>query len=273
VTFEVAASAEGDWVDGKLRYHLENARMFALSLNPEFIVMRTTANIGGNGSEVTIQSYCFADDLAGCELALQTAAQAAEVYSEKFAPYPHPVLTIVQGDFIPSMEYDGLVFVGHTFYHYTNGTPRDYLIIMTAHEVAHQWWFALVGNDQAMEPWLDESLATYSERIFYEAVFPADVDWWQEIRITQREPLSGWVDTSIYDLNRSYTEAVYLRGAEFLGDLRLRIGDEAFFAFLKDYAASYSQRRASADDFFRILRMHTQADISDIIGTYFSRHH
>jgi aminopeptidase N len=81
------------------------------------------------------------------------------------------------------------------------------------------------------------------------------------------------VDTSIYDLNRSYTEAVYLRGAKFLGDLRLRVGDEAFFASLHDYAGAFSHRRATTDDFFRILYQHTDADISDIIGTYFSRPH
>jgi hypothetical protein len=260
-----AAPAEGEMTTSGWRYHLDDARTFALSLSPDFEIMRVVVN------GITIQSYYFLEDAKGGELALQTAAQAVEVYDETFAPYPHPVLTVVQGDFVPSMEYDGLVFVGHTFYHYVNGTPRDYLIVMTAHEVAHQWWFALVGDDQALEPWLDEALATYSERIFYEAVYPEAANWWQEIRLTQHEPLSGWVDTSIYDLNRSYTEAVYLRGAEFLADLRLRIGDDAFFAFLKDYAASFSHRRATTDDFFRILRQHTQADISDIIGRYFSR--
>jgi hypothetical protein len=262
-----AAPAQGEATVSGWRYLLDEARTFALSLSPDFETMRVAVNA------ITIQSYYFSEDAKGGELILQAAAQAVEVYGEAFAPYPHPVLTIVQGDFIPSMEYDGLVFVGHTFYHYANGTPRDYLIVLTAHEVAHQWWFALVGNDQAMEPWLDEALATYSERIFYGTIHPEDVDWWQEIRITRREPLSGWVDTNIYDLNRSYTEAVYLRGAKFLGDLHLRIGDEAFFAFLKDYAVTFSHRRATADDFFRILHQHTQADISDIIGTYFSRHH
>jgi hypothetical protein len=263
----VAAPAEAEQVPGGWRYRLENARTFALSLSPQFEILRVTNN------GIIIQSYYFPEDIKGGELALQTASQAVEVYSEKFAPYPHPVLTVVQGDFIPSMEYDGLLYVGHTFYHYVSGTPRDYLIVLTAHEVAHQWWFALVGNDQAMEPWLDEAMATYTERIFYEAVYPDAVSWWDEVRITRYEPLSGWVDTTIYDVNRSYTEAVYLRGAKFLGDLRARVGDEAFFAFLHDYATTFSHRRATADDFFRTLRPHTDADISDIIGAYFHSPH
>jgi hypothetical protein len=268
----VAAPAVGEQNTDGWRYRLENARTFALSLSPDFTNLRVVIN-KGTDNEVIIQSYYFPEDVEGGELVLKTAVQAVQLFSEKFAPYPHQVLTVVQGDFIPSMEYDGLVYVGHTFYHYVTYLPRNFLIVLTAHEVAHQWWFALVGNDQAMEPWLDEAMATYTERIFYETYYPDSVSWWDEQRITQYSSLSGWVDTSIYDTNRSYSEAVYLRGAKFLGDLRARIGDEAFFAFLHDYAVTFSHRRTTANDFFRVLRQHTDADISDIIGTYFSYPH
>ncbi len=275
----VAAPAEAEPVPDGWHYCMENARTFALSLSPRFVSLRVVINVKGNinsegnsenTQEVTIQSYYFPEDAKGGELALQVAAQAVQLYSEKFAPYPHPVLTVVQGDFIPSMEYDGLVYVGHTFYHYTNYIPRSYIIVLTAHEVAHQWWFALVGNNQAMEPWLDEAMATYTERIFYETYYPDSVNWWDEERDKRYASLSGWIDTTIYDFNRSYSEAVYLRGAKFLGDLRARVGDEAFFAFLHDYATTFSHRRATADDFFRTLRQHTDADISDIIVAYFN---
>jgi hypothetical protein len=260
----VAAPAEEEQTADGWHYRLENARTFALSFSPDF---ESKSVAVGN---VTVQSYYFPEDAKGGELVLQTAVQAVELYSEKFAPYPHPVLTVVQGDFIPSMEYDGLVYVGHTFYHYTNYLPRNFIIVLTAHEVAHEWWFALVGNDQAMEPWLDEAIATYTERIFYEAYYPASVSWWDEERDKRYVSLSGWVDTTIYDVNRSYNEAVYLRGAKFIGELRERVGDDAFFAFLHDYAVTFSHRRATADDFFRLLRQHTNTDISDIISTYFN---
>lgn len=263
----IAAPARAEEIPGGWLYRLENARTFALSLSPNFESKSTAVG------EVQVQSYYFPEDAKGGDLALQTAVEAVGLYSDKLAPYPHPVLTVVQGDFIPSMEFDGLVYVGHTFYHYVSGTPRDYLIVLTAHEVAHQWWFALVGNDQAMEPWLDEAMATYTERIFYEAVYPEDVDWWDDVRINRYLPLSGWVDTTIYDVNRLYSEAVYLRGAKFLGELRARVGNDAFFAFLHDYAAAFSLRRATTDDFFRILRQHTDFDISDIIVAYFIHPH
>jgi aminopeptidase N len=47
------------------------------------------------------------------------------------------------------MEYPELVFA----------RPADVAVV---HEIAHQWWYGLVGDDQSREPWLDESFATYS---------------------------------------------------------------------------------------------------------------
>lgn len=262
----VAAPTEGKKIPDGWWYHLEDARTFTLSLSPDFQQLSTSVG------EITVLSYFFGDDSQGGELVLQNAAKAVEIYGEKFAPYPHPTLTLVQGDFIPSMEFDGMVFIGHMFYHYLQDPPRNYLVVMTAHEVAHQWWFALVGNDQAMEPWLDEGMATFSERIFYETAYPEDAKWWQDMRITRYEPLSGWVDMTIYEPTPSYLQAVYLRGAKFMEDLRNRMGDEAFFAFLKDYATSYSHQRGTTEDFFQVLSRHTQKDISDIIALYFHNH-
>ena len=85
----------------------------------------------------------------------------------------------------------------------------------------------------------------------------------------------GWVDTDIYHGGdfQSYANAVYLRGAQFLDALRGRIGDDAFFIFLKDYALQMSGKRATADDFFRILRVQTSAEISDLLAEYFQVPH
>jgi hypothetical protein len=47
------------------------------------------------------------------------------------------------------------------------------------------------------------------------------------------------------------------------------MGDEAFYRFLKDYASRYSRGRATAYDFFAVVRQNTSADISDLINTYF----
>jgi len=67
-----------------------------------------------------------------------------------------------------------------------------------------------------------------------------------------------------------YTNATYFVGAHFLENLRARIGDEAFFAFLRDYATQMNGKIATPQDFFAILRQHTNVDFSDLVTTYFS---
>lgn len=261
----VAASApaepNGDWT----RYRLYGARAFTLSASDEFLVAESAVG------SVKIRSYYFDGYQAAGEGILYAAVQAVSIYSLKFAPYPYETLAIVQTDIHDGMETDGLVFIASDFYGQFGGGAKNNLVSIGVHEIAHQWWYGLVGNDQAMEPWLDEMMATYSERIFYEFNYPRYGDWWWQFRVDYFKP-TGYVDTPIYSGGtfRAYTNAVYLRGAHFMEDLRVRMGDDNFYAFLKDYAARYSRGRVTSADFFATVRAHTTADLSDIIADYFS---
>jgi aminopeptidase N len=176
----------------------------------------------------------------------------------------------VEADFDDGMEFSGLYFLGNEYYARYDGTPQNYATLLAAHETAHQWWFERVANDQAKEPWLDEALSTYAEHVFLETAYPDLISWWWLFRVDGFEP-KGRVDTSIYGGGkfRPYVNAVYLRGAHFLEDLRGRMGDEAYFAFMRDYLAQMSGGIATKENFLTILRQHTSTDVSDIIAEYF----
>ena len=246
------------------RYVLEESRTFAISMSTDFKIAMQMVG------DVTVYSYYFGfyDD-AG-EALLQTTAQALQTYSDRFGPYRHKTLSAVQGDFNDGMEFSGLYFISRDYFNLYKGTPENYLVTIGAHETAHQWWFDAVANDQAIEPWLDEALATYSEVIFYETVYPELVDWWWEYRYFEFMG-PGKVDTAVYDGGgqRPYWDSVYLTGARFFQALRERLGDDIFFAFLRDYYNQYAGRRATSADFFRVLREHTAADLSDLMMQYF----
>jgi len=49
------------------------------------------------------------------------------------------------------------------------------------------------------------------------------------------------------------------------------MGEEAFLEFLRAYLDQFRYNQASSDDFFNLLSEFTPADLSDLIGTYFSR--
>jgi hypothetical protein len=261
----VAASGFAEPQADSTRYTINAARTFALSASREFQV--ATTQVG----DVTVSSYYFAISKVAGQAVLKASAEAIQVFSQTYGAYPHKTLSIVMADFKDSMEFSAFYYHSPLYYDQYNGAFNNYLISIGVHETAHQWWFEQVGNDQALQPWLDESLATYSERIYYENIHP-DVlkEWWWAYRVDFFNP-HGFIDIPIYDGQgfESYRVTVYLQGAHFLEDLRARIGDEAFFAFVQDYFAQGRGKIVTAADFFRILRTHTSTDYSDLVKKYF----
>ena len=262
----IAASAPGALVDAWWQYTLNDARNFSWSVSDQYVLSTTTAD------SVLVLSYYFPNDIESGESVLKTTAEAIRVYNELFGEYPRQTLSVVEADFLDGMEYDGLYFLSKGFYNLYSGEPGDYLTAIAAHETAHQWWYGAVGNDQALEPWLDEALSTYSEKIYYEKMNPLGLDWWGTYRIDYYEP-RGWVDGSIYnpDGYRAYRDAIYLNGAKFLDDLRETIGEEAFFGFLGDYARQNAHQISTADDFFSLLAQYTQEDLQMLFSSYFEK--
>ncbi|GAB4419253.1 MAG: M1 family metallopeptidase [Anaerolineales bacterium] len=252
--------ANGQWT----RYTLEGARAFVFSASDRYKIAETSVG------SVVVRSYYFSWHEGAGKGIHDAAWKAVGLFAAKFGPYPYPVMNVVETDVPDGQEYDGLVFLGTELYDNYGGSPKSDLVTIGVHEISHNWWFGLVGNDQALEPWLDEALATYSENIYYEFSYPAYGDWWWRYRPYYYSP-SGWVDTSVYNAGgfRPYVNAVYMNGAEFLHALRTRVGDRDFFAFLKDYAAQYGGQLATAQDFFSVLRQNTDADFSDLQQLYF----
>jgi hypothetical protein len=260
----VAASGAAEPHGEFTRYTLTTGRAFALSASRDFEV--ASLKVG----DVRVSSYYFPIYERAGKAALIASKQAIEVFSQRYGPYPHSTLSIVVADFMDSMEYSALYFNSRYFYDQYDGTVQNYLTTISVHETAHQWWFEAVASDQALEPWLDESLATYSEVLYYESLYPDLVPWWWSYRIDFHEP-SGYIDIPVYqgENDERYKRIVYFNGAHFLGDLRERVGDVAFYAFLEDYYTQNRGKIATRENFFSVLDMHTTMDYSDILRRYF----
>ncbi|MBL8164653.1 MAG: M1 family metallopeptidase [Anaerolineae bacterium] len=256
---DVQLAAPGTLLDatpGSWRYQLKAARDFSLSLGQGFNIVSSQTAAG-----VTVEVYTYADAIIGTDsgpidtpaFALDVAANSLSMYSDLFGAYPYERLVLVQADFPDGMEFSGLVFVGGEYFRGFGG-PNSYLMLITVHEVAHQWWYNLVGNDQALAPWLDESLATYSEYIFIEEYFPALKDWWWSFRVDNFSP-EGFVDSNVYEFEsrRAYINAVYLRGVRMLNELRTALGTDVFFDWLSRYAVNGAGRIMTPETFWSLL--------------------
>ncbi|HEY3310177.1 MAG TPA: M1 family metallopeptidase [Anaerolineales bacterium] len=261
----VAASAEAEPVENGNHYVLEGARDFVLAMGRQFLVYTTLSD------DVTVASYYYPGSESAGQAVLDASVNALKTYSGLFGPYRHKSLAAVQGDFNDGMEFDGLYYLSNSFYNLYDGSSNNYLVMVAAHETSHQWWFGQVASDQANQPWMDESLATYCEELFYEKNYPDSVNWWWSYRIDFYQP-EGKIDGNVpsYGGFTPYTNATYRLGARFLDELRQATGDKVFFEFLKDYATRMAGKIAKPQDFFHILGEHTSADLGVLYAKYFA---
>jgi hypothetical protein len=245
-------------------YEAEQARSFAFAASDKYQIVSTEVG------DVTVHSYHFPNNEEAGQVALETTAQAVALFSELYGPHPFSDYRLVETEFAGGMEFSGVTFLGSAFYDQYDGSTRTPLIPLIAHEVAHQWFFGLVGNDQLTEPWLDEAPAEYSAYLYYERYLPEDIDWWWFYEVDQWAP-TGKIDNLVYVFrdNREYMDAVYRRGAQFMHDLREAMGDPAFFGFLEEYQRRNAYHLAKSRDFFVLVQEFTTADLVPLQEEYF----
>ena len=261
----VAGSTEVAPLDlDSFRMIQENSRNITFSVSDQYTLLTNTTN------GITVKGYILKGDEVSGQAAVDYTANALQLYSElSDLPYPHQTLSVVESDFPDGMEYDGLYYLSDFYFKLYDGTPQNYLALLSVHETAHQWWFGAVANDQALEPWLDESLATYSEYLFIERFYPELTNWWWDYRVAYYKP-SGRVNLTIYDQSdlRIYINAVYLQGAKFLDQLRQALGDDVFFARLQAYTNTFNHKIATWDDFIKIMATDPSDAVKELLKDY-----
>lgn len=128
-------------------------RDFALALVADGV----TRAEGTATARATVRGIAATEGAA--QFSAEAAAYALDFYSRKIGLYPYTELFVVPFDQTGGMEYPGLVMISSRYLRSNNRAEMGELVI--AHEVAHQWFYALVGSDQIKAPWLDESLVEF----------------------------------------------------------------------------------------------------------------
>jgi hypothetical protein len=195
-----------------LRVATPHARDFALAIGR----WRT---VSGPAAGATVRVH--AQSRRRARQMLRVARRAVRTFAGRFGPYDSPELEVVEVAEDYGMEFPELVF--------SNSSP-----FIVAHEVAHQWWYSIVGNDEYSEPWLDESFATYSGQLVSGGFRFCNL----------RRPFGALppplnrvrLDRGMRYFNRriiAYGLVVYDTGGCVLRGLERRIGRQAMTAFLR----------------------------------------
>ena len=171
---------------------------------------------------------------AQARAARASGVSSLESHGEKYGQYPYPEVDIVLGTFT--------AFGGMEYPQFVMAVPSDSVIV---HELGHQWFYGLVGDDEYTEPWLDEAFASYVTDVYYgdngascaSLRFPAP-----DARISNS--MAYWA-THI----GTYGLVVYGLGSCALHDLSRKLGANAMSQFLHDYAVEHTYGWSTTDTF------------------------
>jgi len=164
------------------------------------------------------------------EQSLQTAVDSMNKFSASFGTYPYPEVDVVLSWIGYGMEYPQIVFT----------IPGAGYV---SHEIAHQWWYGIVGDDQYASPWLDESFATWSASLPYGKPSCAGVQPWPSASTRITRPMSYWTRHS-----HDYW-VIYTQGACALVDAADHLGFANFVGVLHDYAKAHWYGITTTSDF------------------------
>jgi aminopeptidase N len=241
------------------------ARDFYLAASRDYEV--TTQKIG----KVTVNSYAPRSLSKGSQSTLEVAARAIETYGDLYASYPYTEFDVVITPTLAlGIEYPGMTAIADRILLGEYGEQTDaYLESTVAHEVGHQWFYNLVGNDQLDEPWLDESLAQFATWQYYKVNFgdlaasgfeDALRSRWARVNdaaIPIGEPVAAYT-------GREYGAIVYGRGGLFFEALKNQMGAESFNAFLKDYVEIFSWNVATTAGLKSLAENHCSCDLTPL---------
>lgn len=263
--YACAGSAVADvHEDGRVwRFEAYAVRDFALVIGKGMHTARAVQD--GVLLTAFAQSDAYAGQLVRC------GAQALDFFGERYGAYPYPTLTLTQNDFpMGGMEYPALVMIATDMLE-AGGRELEYVV---AHEVAHQWWYAVVGSDAWYQSWQDEALCEFSVLEYMENVHGAAARTELEQRriepamrvtvprgVTPGAPLDTFVGMAQYSL------VVYNRGAAMFCALD-RLLDGGLHNVLRAYYDQYAFGRATREDFETLLAQVTGVDALPLMRDY-----
>ena len=219
---------------------------------------------------------------------LETSQKSLALFNRLFGAYPYDTLTVVLSGLtggVSGTEYPTLVMVGPEIPlemlkdGFEEGDENGYRLILdrtVAHEIAHQWFYGIVGNDQIRYPFLDEGFCRFAEYLYEDAYPPEQPQ--PDFSYAMRDFLSSYSLETKGDLTLSMTlydwtdgepadySNVYTYGAAMLYEMEEEMGKDAFRAALRSYVDAFAYEFVTPEAFQSFWN--AQADFSTPFQRY-----
>lgn len=271
--------------------HAPCVRDFAFSASRTFV----WADAVFDGVRVNVlynpESIPTPDMTAPVAEAFRAAEDSLAAFGEAFGKYPYEELDIVLAPiYAGGMEYPNFVIIADMLCdpdysgYETDDMRYEPLKNCVAHEIAHQWFMGIVGNNSGMQPWQDESFASYSELVYAEYTGDLDDDRTAEVtewNLSDPERLQKLQKSLCYPVNRAYydfatpnlyVQTVYSLGKAVLFRMEQILGEKEFHAVVREYVRRNAFTNADPHSFFDVLFAYAgtdNAELNELIGATF----
>ncbi|NLL55704.1 MAG: M1 family metallopeptidase [Clostridiales bacterium] len=244
------------------KYIAKDIRDFVIVIDKNLLVEK------GNIGDTEVLYYYYEDQ--DPQATLKYALDAMSIFNDKYGAYPYPTLSIVMTDFESAgMEYGCLVYVA-----LDTMNIEDTIV----HEIAHQWWYGIVGSDSINHAFLDEGLACFSTLYYYKQIYGQEkfddslkaisdsytlYERIQKMRKTE-EDLS--INRSIYDLTQyQYEMLAYRKSTMMFAHLMQTMGEAKFNKALSNYVKNNRYKIANANALISELNKAYGSDIGGLV--------
>lgn len=238
----------------------ENARDFCL------LVMYDYTEIEQKSKNTTVKCYFPRNHTQTAEYILNQSVQILDYYACKFGSYPYTefktVIVPMQG--FHGMEYSGLIFLQDEMLQSNSQKQRSQFVL--AHEIAHQWWYGMVGNDQLQEPWLDEGLANWSAYQFLHEMQG------QALPVAAKRIKHVNLGKGLAQMHsqQDYYLTAYNGGEAFWFELEEQLGHDGVIRVLRHYLADYRYKIATTQDLINIIKYESDENMDDFLNQWFA---
>ena len=217
-------------------FSANSVRDFNFAASPDYTVTKT------KWRDVDVRLYTRTENV---NVLKKWTLAALERYSNEIGPYPYKQLSVAEMPAGSGMESPQMTWISSTV------SPSD-IRYLAVHEVAHQWFYGVVGDNQQLEPFLDEGVADFLARDLLDA--------FRKSRCAEDR-----LDGSVYDYDaQCYDEVIYVQGAAYLDAYRDKVGNRDFWKGL---------RRFYRDRSFKIAGIRGLLDALDKASGFKSKRH